>query len=482
MTFSQNVDRAPHGGRGFVGQLVVVASQLPVVPEPFAGTPPTAWRRSPDGIVTTLEPVVRAEGGHWVGTPDPAWPEGPPEAVVYGGVRLHPVPVSRDEMTRYHEGFANSTIWPLYHDLVEQPRFRQAWWQAYVAVNERFAAAVAQIAPPRALIWVQEHHLQLVPAMLRERRPDLRIGFFLHIPVPSTEVFARLPQRAEVLRGLLGADLLGFQQPKDARGFLRLVYDLLGLRASGWAVRHGGRRVRVSAFPASIDTAAIEGLAVDPDVRKAGEELRRALGEPRTVIVGVDRLDYTKGIGERLVAFRSLLAERRLPPGDAALVQLAVPSHEGIDAYRELRQRVEYRAAEINAEYGRLGHPVVHYIHQTMTRDELVALYLAADVMAVTPLRDGMNLVAKEYVAARVDGGGALVLSEFAGSAAELGQAYLVNPFDVRGLADALYRAAFDDPAGRARRMAAMRAHVTGHDAYRWGRRFLTALRATPRD
>jgi trehalose 6-phosphate synthase len=467
-----------------VGQVVIVASQLPVTPDP--GGPGAGWRLGSDGIVTTLEPVARAEGGHWIGAPGPDWPDPGTDPVAYGGVRLHPLPLSRDEITRYHDGYANSTIWPLYHDLIEQPRFRAAWWDAYLAVNERFAAAAADVAPPGGLVWVQEHHLQLVPALLRTQRPDLRIGFFLHIPVPGTEVFARLPQREQILRGLLGADLIGFQRPRDARAFLRLAYDLLGLRALGWTLRlgpdDGGRRVRTGAFPASIDTAAIEALAHDPDIRKAGAELRRALGAPKTVIVGVDRLDYTKGIGERLAAFRALLAEHRLPAGEAALVQVAVPSGEGIDAYRELRRRVEYRAAEINAEYGRLGHQVVHYIHQTMTRDELVSLYLAADVMAVTPLRDGMNLVAKEYVAARGDLDGALVLSEFAGSADELGEAYLVNPFDVRGLADVLHRAAFADHAERAARLRAMRAQVATHDAYAWGRRFLTALRATPRD
>ena len=460
-----------------MGQLVVVASQFPVVPDP--GGAGTGWRRSTDGIVTTLEPVVRSEGGHWIGSPGPSWPD-VAAAPVPGGARLHPVPLSRDEVTRYYDGYANSTIWPLYHDLIEQPRFRAGWWDAYVAVNERFAARAAEVAPPGGLVWVHEHHLQLVPALLRARRPDLRIGFFLHIPVPGADVFARLPQREQILRGLLGADLVGFQRVRDARAFLRLVHELLGLRPLGWTVQVDGRRVRTGAFPASIDVAGITALALDPDVRKASEELRRALGEPRTVIVGVDRLDYTKGIGERLAAFRVLLADRRLQVGEAAMVQVAVPSREGIDAYRELRRRVEYRAAEINAEFARLGRSVVHYIHQTMARDELVALYLAADVMAVTPLRDGMNLVAKEYVAARVDGDGALVLSEFAGSADELTAAYPVNPFDVIGMADALHRAAFADPAERAARMAAMRAQVTANDSGRWGRRFLTALRATP--
>jgi trehalose 6-phosphate synthase len=466
---------------------VVVANRLPV-DEVTSGDPATAgvfhgrsWRRSPGGLVTALHPVLVERRGTWVGwTGTAAEPDDPPiPPFEMDGMVLRPVALTAREVADYYEGYANSSLWPLYHDAVETPVHKRRWWDVYRRVNERFARAAADEAAPGAIVWIQDYQLQLVPAMLRELRPDLRIGFFLHIPFPPVELFMQLPRRAEILHGLLGADLVGFQRPLAAQNFLRLTRHLLGLRPRGTGVEIDGRVVLAAAFPISIDVAEIESLAASPLVRTRAEQIRAELGDPKTVILGVDRLDYTKGIEQRLKAFRELLSEQRLSVPEAVMVQVATPSRERVEHYRVLRENVEREVGRINGEYGRVGVPAVHYLHQSYSRSELVALYSAADVMMVTPLRDGMNLVAKEYVAARIDLGGALVLSEFAGAAGELRQAFLCNPHDLQGVKDALVRAVSVDGAEAARRMRTMRRHLRSHDVSYWANSFLSALGTT---
>jgi trehalose 6-phosphate synthase len=453
--------------------LVVVANRLPI-DETVLASGARVWRRSPGGLVTALRPVLQGDGTTWIGWAGSTGPA--PDLPDIDGVALRAVPQSQEEFENYYEGFANSTIWPLYHDAVEQPVFHRRWWEAYQRINRRFAAAAAEAAPPGALVWVQDYHLQLVPAMLRELRPDLRIGFFMHIPFPPPELFKQIPRRAELLRGLLGADLVGFQVPGGARNFVRLIERVLGLRTRGYEIEVDGRVVRVGAFPISVDVAELEELARTEQVRAKAAQVRADLGNPDRIMLGVDRLDYTKGIEHRLKAFRELLADGRVKVPNTVLVQVAVPSRERVEHYRVLRDNVEREVGGINGEYGRLGVPAVHYLNCSYNREELAALYLAADVMVVTPLRDGMNLVAKEYVACRPDDGGALVLSEFAGAANELKQAYLVNPHDLDDLKDSLVRALEADPSDTARRMRAMRRHLRTHDVTAWARAYLSAL------
>jgi trehalose 6-phosphate synthase len=333
-----------------------------------------------------------------------------------------------------------------------------------------------KVSPPGSLVWVQDYQLQLVPAMLRERRPDLRIGFFLHIPFPPTELFMQQPQREEIIRGLLGADLVGFQTPLAAQNFLRLAHHLLGLRHRGNMVEVDGRVVRAGAFPVSIDVTEMEQLVDLPEVRQRAAQIRLELGEPKTLVLGVDRLDYTKGIQQRLSAYGELLEEGRVQVPDTVLVQVATPTRERVEHYYRLREGVEREVGRINGEFGRVGAPAVHYLFQSADRTELAALFLAADVMAVTPLRDGMNLVAKEYVAARTDLGGTLVLSEFAGAARELREAYLCNPHDINSIKDALIRAANADKAEATNRMKAMRRYLREHGGRHWAANFLNAL------
>jgi trehalose 6-phosphate synthase len=286
----------------------------------------------------------------------------------------------------------------------------------------------------------------------------------------------QLPWRTQVIEGLLGADLIGFQLPGGAANFLRLSRRLCGRRPQGSQVEVAGRLVQARSFPISIDVASMDEMAQSDATQHRAKEIRTELGNPRHIILGVDRLDYTKGIGSRLKAFHELLSDGALSVPETVLVQVATPSRERVEHYQTLRDEIEREVGRINGDFGKVGLPAVHYLHQSYQRDELVALYNAADVMLVTPLRDGMNLVAKEYVASRPDLGGALVLSEFTGAAAELRQAYLVNPHDIDGLKENLLRALHVDPGEGRRRMRKMRRHLQEHDVGHWARSFLSSL------
>src|SRR5690349_19039376 len=437
--------------------LVVVANRLPL-DDNAAPDGACEWRRSPGGLASALHAILESTPATWVGWGGGTGPA--PALSDIGTLRLRPVSLTEDELRGYYEGFANSTLWPLYHDAVEQPVFDRGWFQTYREVNRRFAEAAAEVAEPGAAIWVQDYHLQLVPQLLREMRPDVVIGFFLHVPFPPPELFMQLPRRVELLRGMLGADLVGFQRPQAAHNVAQLAAKLLGAHGADDAITLDTRVIRTGAFPVSIDVAEMRSLSARPYVVNQARRLRHDLGSHKRVLLSVDRLDYTKGIEHRLTAYSELLRDGRVKVRDAVMVQVAVPSRERVENYRGLRERIEREVGRINGEYGRVGEPAIHYLNQSFDRADLAALYQTADVMVVTPLRDGMNLVAKEFVAARRDDSGALVLSEFAGAAAELGDAFLVNPHDVDGLKDTLLQAMAAEPADLKRRMAAMREHL----------------------
>ncbi|MHC9294363.1 alpha,alpha-trehalose-phosphate synthase (UDP-forming) [Mycobacterium sp. LTG2003] len=467
---------------------VVVANRLPIDMERLPdGT--TQFKRSPGGLVTALEPLLRKRSGAWIG-----WagiPDSDEEPIDDDGLRLYPVSLSAEDVATYYEGFSNATLWPLYHDLIVKPEYHREWWDSYVDVNRRFAEATARAAAHGATVWIQDYQLQLVPKMLRMLRPDVTIGFFLHIPFPPVELFMQMPWRTEIVEGLLGADLVGFHLPGGAQNFLVLSRRLVGANASRASVgvrsrfgevHVGFRTVKVGAFPISIDSAELDSKARNRSIRQRARQIRAELGNPRKILLGVDRLDYTKGIDVRLRAYSELLEERRVKRDDTVLVQLATPSRERVESYIAMREDIERQVGHINGEYGEVGHPLVHYIHRPVPRDELIAFFVAADVMLVTPLRDGMNLVAKEYVACRSDLGGALVLSEFTGAAAELRQAYLANPHDLEGVKDAIEAALTQIPEEGKRRMRALRRQVLAHDVDRWARSFLEALASTKSD
>lgn len=460
--------------------LVVVANRLPVdrVADAADGA---EWRRSPGGLVTALEPVMRRADGAWVGWP--GQPDIEVEPFEFEGTHLVPVALSAEEVELYYEGMSNDTFWPLYHDVIAAPRYRRVWWDAYVKVNRRFAEAAAGVAAQGGTVWVQDYQLQLVPQMLREARPDLTIGYFHHIPFPAYGLYSQLPWRRQVLEGLLGADVIGFQRVADAGNFARAVRRQLRYqtKASGITVPEpdgSTRNALAKAFPISIDTGSYIELAERPDIKARAAEIRESLGNPKKILLGVDRLDYTKGIRHRLKAFGELLEDGRIDVEDVTLVQVASPSRERVEAYMQLRDEIELTVGRINGDHDTMGHTAIRYLHQAYPRDEMVALFRAADVMLVTALRDGMNLVAKEYVATRTDNRGVLVLSEFAGAADELPSAIRINPHDIHGMKEAIMRAIEMPPAEQGRRMRALRKKVVENDVASWSRSFLEALEA----
>jgi trehalose 6-phosphate synthase len=456
--------------------LVIVANRLPVDRVTNDDGSP-GWRTSPGGLVTALEPVLRANDGTWIG-----WPGGDEQDLdpfEFDGLSLVPMTMSPEEIENFYEGFSNATLWPLYHDVVAKPEFHREWWDFYVAVNRRFATKAAEVASEGATVWVHDYQLQLVPQMLRDLRPDLRIGFYLHIPFPPAELFQQLPWRRQILEGLLGADLVGFQLTGGSQNFVRLVRQRVGHKTHRDLVYlPDGRTVRAKAFPISIDAAGFEELARSESVAARAVEIREALGNPRTMFLGIDRLDYTKGIIARLRAFGELIADGHLDVEDAVFVQVATPSRERVEQYRILRDEIDRLVGHINGDLGKIGRPAVSYLHASHPREEMAALYRAADIMVVTPYRDGMNLVAKEYVACRFDNNGALVLSEFAGAADELRQAWLINPYDINGMKSALLEASRAQSRDLTRRMRAMRRTVIQHDVAAWADSFLEELAA----
>ncbi|RZS65952.1 trehalose 6-phosphate synthase/phosphatase [Agromyces ramosus] len=461
-----------------VYDMIVVSNRLPVDYQEGPGGE-THWKSSPGGLVTALEPVMRAADGAWIGWTGVADRDFDP--FEHDGISIIPVPLSADELEEYYEGFSNDTLWPLYHDVIAPPSFHREWWEAYVRVNRRFAEAAARAASDGAVVWVQDYQLQLVPRMLRETRPDLVIGFFNHIPFPAYGIYSQLPWRRQVVDGLLGADVIGFQRAADAGNFSRAVRRLFGYKTHGTIIDTPAgngetRRVVARHFPISIDAAGFEAIARRPDVQARAREIRESLGNPETIMLGVDRLDYTKGIRHRLKAFNELLRDGRLKVEDVTLVQVASPSRERVETYRQLRDEIELAVGRLNGDFSTLGHQAVAYLHHGYPREEMVALYLAADVMLVTALRDGMNLVAKEYVACRFDADGVLLLSEFTGASDELRQAVLVNPHDIEGLKDAIVESVQMPKRERSRRMRALRRRVRENDVAKWSATFLETL------
>ncbi|MYM20657.1 trehalose-6-phosphate synthase [Brevibacterium sp. 5221] len=473
---------APAAGADFV----VVANRLPVDRD-TSGDEPT-WRTSPGGLVTGVAPVMRSREGAWIGWAGIADEEFEPFDL--DSMHLVPVRLSSEEVVRYYEGFSNATLWPLFHDVIVPPEFHRTWWEAYQRVNERFARTAAQTAAAGATVWVHDYQLLLVPEMLRALRPDVSIGFFNHIPFPPWEIFSQLPWRREILAGALGADLIGFQRPADAANFRRAARIDRGWSTAGMDIRvpadpERGTAAHVSraaAFPISIDAEELDAYSHDPQIIERAAQIRRDLGDPAVVILGVDRMDYTKGIRHRLKAYGELLDSGALSTDDVTLVQIATPSRERLDQYQQIRTEVELAVGRINGEHSGLGKQAVHYFHHSFPRAEMTAFYLAADVMLVTALRDGMNLVAKEYVACRTGDDGALVLSEFAGAADQLTQALMVNPHDIAGLKRAIRRAVEMPKAAQHRRMQAMRRRLAKENVQAWSQAFLDELEELDED
>ncbi len=448
--------------------VVTIANRLPV------RRGEDGWELSPGGLVTALRPVMDAQDGAWVGWDGGT--KGIPATLPDLSVRLLPVGLSAAQIRQYYHGFANATLWPLLHDAIEKPRFERAWWHGYQGVNAIFAnAALTALAEGSdALAWVHDYHLMLVPRLIRERRPDQPIGYFLHVPWPPPDIFARLPWRKEILLGLLGADVVSFHTEPYRRNFVRACGRLLadtGVQIHGSKITLPDRRVvSTTSAPISIDVAEFTRLATDPETDADIAALSEQFAD-RTLLLGVDRLDYTKGIVERLLAVEMLLERREDLRAGLAFLQIAVPSRDDVTEYRNLRGTVERHIGRINGQFTEPGADVpVHYLYRGLPPQQLAAYYASAACLLVTPLIDGMNLVAKEYVTVQHArrGVGALVLSEFTGAAAELREAVPCNPFDVEGLSYRIEHALGLPASARRSAITTMARRIRGHDVHQW--------------
>jgi trehalose 6-phosphate synthase len=448
--------------------LVVAACCLPFQAEQSDGE---IERPSTGGLANAMVPALRGFGAGWVGVATDDLADGE-----HGTMSVTSAVIPEDDYERFYNGFSNSTIWPLFHDNIRPPQFSADTWHAYESVNASVADSIAACCERNGRVWVHDYHLQLVPALVRRRRPDVRIGYFHHIPFPPVELFAQLPWRDELLHGLLGADLVGFQTADDAKNFVAAARRFVHARGTRSRIHVGGRHTDVGVFPITIDTTTIRSTATSATTERRAREVRLQVGRPETLLLGVDRLDYSKGIDQRLLAIQQMLRNGVLDPTRCVVIQVGIPSRGAIGEYAGTRERVEQLVGEINGEFAVVGRPIVHNIHRKVAFDELVALYRAADVMLVTPFRDGMNLVAKEFVASCVDRAGALVLSEFAGAAHELTDAYIVNPHDLESLCSGIEAAVNAEAIERRRRMRALQRVVLRHDVHHWASSFLDAL------
>ena len=472
---------------GIKGRVIHVSNRLPILVRTHAGR--TRVERSSGGLATALEAGWRDQPGVWIG-----WAgTGPGEhieplltkASQGRSYTLRSVPLSLDEITKFYSGFANEIIWPLFHDMPSRCNFDPDYWEAYQRVNRKFGNAAAEMAGEDDFIWVHDYHLMLTADTMRQARVRARMGFFLHIPFPAPDVFEKLPWKKPILKALLQFDVIGFQSDHDRSNFVSCLRHLLPEAAAEGGNPHlevgfEGMRAVVGTFPIGIDFDEFAQAASRPEIALDSAEIRRRLSGD-LLILGVDRLDYTKGIPERLKSFRLLLQRSPELRGHLTLVQVVVPSREEIPNYKSLRREVELLVSQINGEFTLPGWVPVHYIHRNLGRDELLAYYRAADIGLVTPLKDGMNLVAKEFCAAQIDERGVLIVSEFAGAGPELRHgAILVNPNDFAEVAQALHAAALMPAEEKRSRMRLLRDIVKDHSVHRWIRSFLQAVPSSP--
>jgi trehalose 6-phosphate synthase len=457
-----------------VRRFIVVSNRLPITIEQAGGE--VRVQASCGGLVSALRPILHDTDTTWIGwTGTDHLPEIADRMQEYatGRYALVPIFLTPAEKSCFYHGCSNEIIWPLFHDLQSRCNFDPAYWDVYCQVTEKFADAVEENARRDDFVWVHDYHLMMLAEALRARDLPLRLAYFHHIPFPPPDIFEKLPWRTEILRGLLHFNTVGFQTTRDRQNFVasvrRCLRDVHVKRVGETLrVRAEGRCTIAGTFPISIDFQEFASQAIDPAVAARAGELQHNLAG-KQIVLGVDRMDYTKGIPERLLAFRNFLQSHPDLRGGVTLVQVVVPSREDIPKYQELKLTIERLVGAINGEYGVPGWAPVIYLHRSLSRSELVAFYRAAHVALITPLKDGMNLVAKEFCASRADEDGVLVLSEFAGAATELkGGALLVNPYDTEGVAAALYRALRMSAREQRVRMQRMRHLIRRHDVFRW--------------
>lgn len=464
------------------GRLIILSNRLPFVL--FQNAEGWQVRPSPGGLVTALGPVLRNRGGMWIGWPGAAGKLHAWKTLLQRtrgiGYRIAPVHLSQSELRDYYYGFANEIIWPLFHCQPSRCNFHLHYWQRYRQVNQKFASVVHKHTQAQDYIWVHDYHLMQVAAHLRALQVGSALGFFLHIPFPPPHLFQQLPWRREVLEGLLAYDLLGFQIEQHRNHFIqcvkiRLPEARVKAHKEYLLVHMGNRTTRVQHFPIGIDYETFAQSANTPQVDERQQEILHAT-DGRTLILGLDRMDYTKGIPQRLEAIRTLFLRYPALRTRITFVQVAVPSRMEVPAYAQLRHEVEQQVGEINGQFTAPGWVPIHYLFRSLSRQELLAYYRSAQIALLTPLDDGMNLVAKEFCACSCEKPGVLILSEFAGAAAQLApHALIVNPYDVEGTAQAIYLAYRMPRKERALRMSALQAIVRKENVFHWVSSFLRA-------
>jgi len=484
-TFSINNARAATGGGASEatrtsGRVLIVSNRLPV--KIHRDGDAVRLTRSVGGLASGLRPIHERGDSLWIGSAGELRLDAADAAVVDRELRAQrcsPVHVSHAERITFYEKISNGILWPLMHDRLDRLPLRLDGWETYESVNAKFADVVAEHWRPGDLVWVHDYHLMRVPALLRQRLPQAAIGFFMHIPFPNPEIFLTLPVRRWLIEGMLGADVIGFHTRRYRGHFTAAVRRLLGLEMDADEhLRYAERAVHLGIFP--IGVAATE-LQQQASTREISQKVLEHRTRHERLLLGVDRLDYSKGIPRRLVAFERLLETHPEWHGHVRLVQVAVPSRGGVTAYRKFRQELEMLVTRINGRFATPSWTPINYLYRSLQLDELLALYRSADVMLVTPVRDGMNLVAKEFVAARTDEEGVLILSEFAGAADKMGEALVVNPYDIDGVAAAMHHALVMPGVERRHRMRALRAHVLEHNVDVWAQDFLDALQPASR-
>ena len=462
---------ADRPGSGDPSRSLVIASNR--LPFQFRRGPGGLERKvSPGGLVSALDPVLRKRGGSWVGWPGPEAEPGDALGAAGDAYEIVPVPLGEDEIAHYYDGFSNGALWPLFHSFSDRATFEPRDFEVYREVNARFAEALLSPTGTGELVWVHDYHLMLTPGLLRAARPELRILFFLHVPFPSYDLFTLLPGHEEILRGVLGSDLIGFHIPAYAQNFLDCAERCLGARIdpSRTVIEFEGRHIGVGAFPIGIGWSEFEACAL----RSPETSCPRA----ERLLIGADRLDYTKGIPHRILAIERLLELHPEWHERVTLLQIAVPSRSEVPEYRALKCEIDEQVGRVNGRFATATWSPIHYLYRSFDRDPLAALYRDADVALVTPLRDGMNLVAKEYAACQVADPGVLVLSRHAGAANDMPEALLVNPYDLDETAGAIHRALGMPAHERRARMDALRHREAGSDVHAWVDSLLRA--ATP--
>ena len=459
-------------------KLIIVSNRLPVKIE----LKKNEWqiKASEGGLATGLGSFYKEKGGTWIGWPGTKLSDQEIQKQVEAALRqqsLAPIFLNETEIKAFYEGFSNQTLWPLCHYFPSYARYNEAHWQVYQAVNQKYADQVLATASPGDTIWIHDYQLMLVPQMIRERMPEVSIGYFQHIPFPSYEVFRLIPWRAALIKGLLGADLLGFHTYDDVRHFTSTVRSILDLESSANSITYNDRQISTQYFPMGIDFDKYYNQASQPITQKYAAKILDRL-EGKKLIISIDRLDYSKGILQRLRAYQKFLKDYPQFRGKVVYYQLIVPSRDQVFAYDQLKQQIDQLVSKINAEYSTLSWQAIQYFYRSWSLEMLSALYHTADIALVTPMRDGMNLVCKEFIASKVDRSGVLVLSEMAGAARELTEASIINPNDVEQMATAI-ASALEMPISEQRaRLDTMQKTIKKFNIHVWVDSFLQNLHA----